>query len=70
MKIHPTAIIDSSAILADDVIVGAYSIIGAEVELGAGLRKRESVEWLHGGAGFWVERFNRVGQSMAGLGVF
>jgi UDP-N-acetylglucosamine acyltransferase len=36
MKIHPTAIIDSSAVLADDVIVGAYSIIGAEVELGAG----------------------------------
>jgi UDP-N-acetylglucosamine acyltransferase len=36
MKIHPTAIIDSSAILADDVIVGAYTIIGAEVELGAG----------------------------------
>jgi len=36
MKIHPTAIIDSSAILADDVIVGAYSIIGADVELGAG----------------------------------
>ena len=27
MKIHPTAIIDSSAVLADDVIVGAYSII-------------------------------------------
>jgi UDP-N-acetylglucosamine acyltransferase len=36
MKIHPTAIIDSQAILADDVTVGAYSIIGAEVELGAG----------------------------------
>ena len=36
MKIHPTAIIDSRAILADDVTVGAYSIIGAEVELGSG----------------------------------
>jgi acyl-[acyl carrier protein]--UDP-N-acetylglucosamine O-acyltransferase len=33
MKIHPTAIIDSRQhILADDVTVGAYSIIGAEVE--------------------------------------
>ncbi|MFT5505177.1 MAG: UDP-N-acetylglucosamine acyltransferase [Gammaproteobacteria bacterium] len=34
--IHPTAIIDSSAQLADDVEVGAYSIIEANVEIGAG----------------------------------
>ena len=32
--IHPTAIIDPSAILADSVEVGAYSIIGADVEVG------------------------------------
>lgn len=36
MNIHPTAIIDSSAQLADDVTVGAYSIIGADVTIGAG----------------------------------
>jgi UDP-N-acetylglucosamine acyltransferase len=33
MTIHPTAIIDPSAQIADDVTVGAYSIIGADVEL-------------------------------------
>ncbi len=34
--IHPTAIIDSSAVLAADVYVGPYSIIGPGVEIGAG----------------------------------
>lgn len=34
--IHQTAIIDKSAILAEDVTVGPYSIIGANVEIGAG----------------------------------
>ncbi len=34
--IHPTAVIDPSATLADDVRVGAFSLIGAEVEIGAG----------------------------------
>ncbi len=34
--IHPTAIIDPSAVLADDVRVGPYSIIGANVTIGAG----------------------------------
>jgi len=34
--IHPTAIVDAGANLADDVEVGAYSIIGDGVEIGAG----------------------------------
>lgn len=34
--IHPTAIIDPRARLADDVRVGAFSIVGADVEIGAG----------------------------------
>ncbi len=34
--IHPTAIVDPKARLADDVEVGAYSIIGADVEIGSG----------------------------------
>lgn len=34
--IHPTALVDPKARLADDVQVGAYSIIGADVEIGAG----------------------------------
>jgi len=34
--IHNTAIIDPTAIIADDVSIGAYSIIGADVEIGTG----------------------------------
>ena len=37
-KIHPTAIIDPGAKLADDVEVGPYSVIGEHVEIGAGTR--------------------------------
>jgi UDP-N-acetylglucosamine acyltransferase len=33
---HPTAIIHPGARLADDVVVGAYSVIGEYVEIGAG----------------------------------
>jgi len=36
-KIHPTAVVDPGAKLADDVTVGALSTIGGEVELGAGV---------------------------------
>ena len=36
--IHPTAIVDPAAKLADDVEVGAFSIIGPDVEIGAGTR--------------------------------
>ncbi len=36
--IHPSAQIDPNARLADDVEVGAYSVIGADVEIGAGTR--------------------------------
>src|SRR5574343_1329450 len=35
-KIHPTAIVDPQAQLADDVIVGAYTLIGPNVRVGAG----------------------------------
>jgi len=34
--IHSTAIIDPTAIIADDVTIGAYSIIGPKVEIGSG----------------------------------
>jgi len=34
--IHPTAIVDSNAQLADDVQVGPYAIIGPDVKVGAG----------------------------------
>lgn len=35
---HPTAIIHPNAKLADDVEIGAYSIVGEHVEIGAGTR--------------------------------
>ena len=34
--VHPTAVVDPSAELADDVTIGAYSVIGAEVSIAAG----------------------------------
>ena len=38
MPIHPTALVDSSARIAETAEVGPYCIVGAEVELGAGTR--------------------------------
>jgi UDP-N-acetylglucosamine acyltransferase len=37
-EIHPTAIVSNEAILADDVVVDAYTIIGSGVSIGAGTR--------------------------------
>ncbi|MBA3881182.1 MAG: acyl-ACP--UDP-N-acetylglucosamine O-acyltransferase [Chthoniobacterales bacterium] len=36
MKIHPTAAVDSSAVLADDVEIGAFAVVGPEIVIGAG----------------------------------
>jgi UDP-3-O-[3-hydroxymyristoyl] glucosamine N-acyltransferase len=36
--IHPTAFIDSTAKVADDVWIGAYAVVGREVEIAAGVR--------------------------------
>lgn len=35
-KIHPTAVVDPSARLADDVEIGPHAIVEADVEIGAG----------------------------------
>jgi UDP-N-acetylglucosamine acyltransferase len=37
LAIHPTAVVDPSAKLADDVTVGPYAVIGAGVELAPGV---------------------------------
>ena len=34
--IHPTAIIDESAIVANGVTIGPYSVVGSDVEIGEG----------------------------------
>ena len=39
-KIHPTAVVDPQALLADDVTVGPYCIVEADVEIGAGTELR------------------------------
>ena len=36
--IHPSAIVSDKAIIADDVEIGPYSIIGDKVRIGAGTR--------------------------------
>ena len=41
--IHASAIIDANAIIADDVEIGPYSIVGAGVELGAGTKLESHV---------------------------
>lgn len=38
MKIHPTAVVDKKAKLADDIEVGPYAIIGPDVEIGSSTR--------------------------------
>lgn len=38
VTVHPTAIVDPAAQLADGVDIGAYSVIGPHVEIGAGTR--------------------------------
>ncbi len=37
-KVHPTAIVDTKAQLADDVEIGPYSLVGPDVTLGARVR--------------------------------
>ncbi|MBV8889929.1 MAG: acyl-ACP--UDP-N-acetylglucosamine O-acyltransferase [Alphaproteobacteria bacterium] len=41
--IHPTAIIGAGAVLADDVVIGPYCVIGEHVRLGAGVALRAHV---------------------------
>ena len=36
--IHPTAIVEPGAELADDVVVGPFCVVGPQVLLGAGVR--------------------------------
>jgi len=70
VRIHPTALIDASAILADDVEVGAYSLVGAEVEIGAG-SKIESHVVVKGptriGANNHIFQFSSVGEACQDL---
>lgn len=41
--IHPTAIVDPNARVADSVLIGAYSVVGPDVEIGEGTSIAEHV---------------------------
>ncbi len=64
-NVHPTAIVAAGAQLAADVRVGAYSIIGESVEIGAGTTVAEHVI-IRGrtriGAGNRIFQFNSIGE--------
>ena len=64
--IHPTAVVAESAILADDVHVGPYSVIGEQVEIGAGTRIESHVV-VQGptkiGTGNHIYQFSSVGEA-------
>ena len=53
-QVHPTAVVDSKASLAEDVVVGPYCIISGEVEIGSGTVLASSVV---------VEGLTRVGKN-------
>jgi UDP-N-acetylglucosamine acyltransferase len=64
MNIHPTALVDPGAKLADDVTIGAYAYVGPNVELGPGcvIDHHANVEKLTTmGAGTRVWPFASVG---------
>ncbi len=52
--IHPTAIIDPTAVIAPTVQIGAYSIIGPEVEIGEGT-------WI--GPHVVIQGFTKIGKN-------
>ena len=63
--IHSTAIIDPSAIIADDVSIGPYSVIGPDVEIGQGC-EIESHVVIKGptkiGSGNKIYQFSSIGE--------
>lgn len=68
MKIHPTAVIHPKAVLADDVEVGAYSVIGEHVRIGAGTRVLSHVSidgWTEIGERCELHPFVSVGAAAA-----
>jgi len=52
-SVHPTAVVDAGAELADDVVVGPYAVIGPNVRIGAG---------THIGPHVLVERDTVIGE--------
>ncbi len=53
MGIHPTAVVHPKAKLADDVMIGPYSVVGEHVEIGRGTRLLAHV---------YVDGWTRIGE--------
>lgn len=70
MRIHPTALIDAKASLADDVEVGPYTVIGADVVIGAGCKLESHVVVkgpTHIGRNNHIFQFSSVGEACQDL---
>ena len=64
-EIHPTAIIDESAVIGENVRIGPYCVVGAEVEIGAGVELKSHVavgRWTQIGEGCVIWPFASVGE--------
>src|SRR6266542_1265859 len=55
MPVHPTAIVDPSARIAETAAIGPYCIVGSEVEIAPGTRLVANV-YVEGGA--WIGEDN------------
>jgi UDP-N-acetylglucosamine acyltransferase len=70
VSIHPTALIDPGAVLADDLEVGPYSIIGPDVDIGEG-SKIESHVVIKGptriGTNNHMYQFSSIGEACQDL---
>ena len=65
-RIHPTAVVDPAASLADDVEIGPYAVIGPDVEIGPGTRiGAHTVITGHTriGAGNRIYHFSSIGEA-------
>jgi UDP-N-acetylglucosamine acyltransferase len=63
-RIHPTAIVDPTARLADDVIVGAYCVVEGDVAIGSGCELRPHAivrRYTTLGSGNFVDSFAVLG---------
>ncbi len=61
--IHPTAFVDPSARLGNDVEIGPFAIVGPDVEIGDGCRigPRATLQWTRMGKGTFVGANSIVG---------
>jgi UDP-N-acetylglucosamine acyltransferase len=63
-NIHPTAIVSSGAVLANDVEIGPYCIVDGDTEIGAGCVLRSHVivrRYTHMGSGNFVDSHTVLG---------